>query len=88
MPGSVADGGGRSTGGSGVEAGAGGGAEKAGPGSPDSGLGPPCERIAADRVIRRAPHPGQVMMLSGLVSVPITALQRGQFMASGPGRRV
>ena len=40
----------------------------------------PWERRAAARVIRRAPHPGQAMMLSGLKDWVITVLQRGQFM--------
>ena len=49
-------------------------------------FGAPCERRAAERVISRDPHPGQVMMLSGFEMGPIGVLQRGQFMARGAGR--
>jgi hypothetical protein len=46
-----------------------------------AGLSLPWERSAAARVMRRAPQPGQAMMLSGSKDWVIADLQRGQFMA-------
>ena len=77
--GNVADGG--ESAGLGTAGGAGG---KGGGGSAPAGFGPPCERRAAERVMSRVPHPGQVTMLSGSESGPIGVLQRGQFMSRGP----
>jgi hypothetical protein len=52
-------------------------------GSAGSLVAPPCERRAADLVIRRDPHPGHVTMASGLDSGAIGVLQRGQFIFGG-----
>ena len=46
-----------------------------------AGLSFPWDRSAAARVMSRAPHPGQAMMLSGPKDWVIADLQRGQFMA-------
>jgi len=58
-----------------------------GGGASAPGFEAPPERRAADRVMRRDPHPGQVTMESGLESGPIGVLQRGQFMSRGPVER-
>jgi hypothetical protein len=50
-------------------------------GSAAAGLAPPCERRAAERVISRDPHPGQVVTPSGSGSGAIGVWQRGHFMA-------
>jgi len=52
-----------------------------GAGVGSAGLSLPWERSAAARVMRRAPQPGQAMMLSGSKDCVIADLQRGQFMA-------
>lgn len=57
-----------------------GAASGAGGGSGGSVARPPCDRRAADFVIRREPQPGQVTMASGLDNGAIGVLQRGQFI--------
>jgi len=61
--------------------------EKAGraTGAAAAGAAPPWDRCAADRVMSREPHPGQVTMLSGVASGPMGVLQRGQFMGGSVG---
>ncbi len=56
-----------------------------GGGAGGTAFGPPCERRAAERVMSRDPHPGQVTMLSGSESGPTGVLQRGQFISRNPG---
>ena len=65
-----------------------GGADGAGGASGGSIDWPPCERRAADFVISRDPHPGHVMMASGLASGAMGLLQRGQFILGRPGASI